>query len=88
MQRMLYDPVSWRLMLSEHGRAFARKKGRPKHLKALSLDITDGWLRALAGLTDDVLAENLGDVLDDRRLRALQARRDELLAAGPSTARR
>ena len=88
MQRMLYDPASWRLMLSEHGRAFARKKGRPKHLNTLSLEITDGWIRALGGLTDDLLAEKLGDVLDSRRLRALQTRRDELLASAPQTASR
>ena len=87
-QRMLYDPASWRLMLIEHDRAFARKKGRPKHLKTLSLEITDGWRRALVGLTDEVLAESLSDVLDSRRLRALQQRRDELLASAPRTARR
>jgi len=88
MKRMLYDPANWRLMLSEHDRAFSRKKGRPKHLKSVSLDISDGWKRALAGLTDGVLAENLSDVLDARRLRALQARRDELSASAPATARR
>lgn len=87
LQRMLYDPASWRLMLSGHDRAFARKKGRPKHLKSVSLDITDGWKQALAGLTDDLLAENLSDVLDVRRLRALQARRDEL-STGPASAGR
>jgi hypothetical protein len=88
MTRMLYDTANWRLMLSEHGRAFAKKKGRPKHLKPLSLEITGGWLQALAGLTDEVLAENLGDVLDLRRLQALQSRRDELLASAPKTASR
>ena len=88
LQRMLYDPASWRLMLSEHDRAFVSKKGRPKHLKAASLDVNDGWKQALAELTDEVLGEQLSDVLDTRRLRALRSRRDELLASASATAQR
>jgi len=80
-QRMLYDPTDWSLMLSEHDRAFANKSGRPKHLKGVSLDISDGWKQALARLTDEDLAENISDVLDSRRLKALGVRRDELLAS-------
>jgi len=67
-------------MLSEHDRAFASRKGRPKHLKTIPLEVTAGWREALSGLTDEALAEKLGDVLDKRRLKALAARRDELLA--------
>jgi len=80
MQRMLYDLSDWGLMLSEHDRAFASRKGRPKHLKTIPLEVTAGWREALSGLTDEALAEKLGDVLDKRRLKALAARRDELLA--------
>jgi hypothetical protein len=79
-RRMLYDVSSWNLMLSEHDRAFANKKGRPAHLKTTSLVISYGWRQALAELTDEVIAQNFGDVLDKRRRRALAARRDELLA--------
>lgn len=78
-RRMLYNS-SWRLMLIGHDRAFANKKGRPGHLKSARLAITPGWRGALASLTDAVLAERFGDVLDRRRLRALSARRDQLLA--------
>lgn len=81
-QRMLYDSADWRLMLSEHDRAFANKNGRPKHLKGVSLEVSDGWKLALADLTDEDLAQNISDVLDSRRLKALGARRDELLASG------
>ncbi|NNC57160.1 MAG: hypothetical protein HKO12_06345 [Woeseiaceae bacterium] len=81
LQRMLYDTGNWRLMLSEHEYAFANKKGRPKHLAAVPLAITEGWKQALAKLTNEVLQENLGDVLDRRRLKALTVRRDQLLAA-------
>lgn len=80
-QRMLYDRADWRLMLSEHDRAFANKNGRPKHLKGVSLEVSDGWMQALGRLTDETLAQNIGDVLDKRRLKALGARRDELLAS-------
>lgn len=79
-QRMLYDRSSWQLMLSEHERAFSTRKGRPAHLKGVALPVSPGWKQTLSELTDPVLAEHLGDVLDKRRLRALAARRDELLA--------
>ncbi|MGI9236296.1 MAG: metallophosphoesterase [Woeseiaceae bacterium] len=88
LQRMLYDPANWRLMLSEHDRAFVSRKGRPKHLKSAPLEITDGWRDALVELTDEVLGETLGDVLDGRRLRALKSRRDELIASAAATANR
>jgi Calcineurin-like phosphoesterase len=78
--RMLYDKSSWRLILSEHDRTFSSAKGRPAHLKRASIPVSDGWKNALAGLSDELLQETLGDVLDKRRLRALQSRRDELLA--------
>ena len=79
-ERMLYDTSNWSLMLSEHALAFSTRKGRPKHLRGLSLDVSEGWKQALLELTDDVLAENLSDVLDKRRQKALAQRRDELLA--------
>ncbi len=85
LQSMLYDPSTWRLMLGGHYRAFVARKGRPKHLKSAPIDVNAGWVQALAEITDDVLLENLGDVLDSRRLKALQARRDELLASASAT---
>jgi len=87
-QRMLYDRADWRLMLSEHDRAFANKNGRPRHLKGVSLEVSGGWKQALTALTDDSLAESIGDVLDKRRLKALRARRDELLASSASDLQR
>lgn len=84
-ERMLYDTSNWRLMLSEHALAFATRKGRPKHLKGLSLNLSEGWRRALVTLNDEVLAENFSDVLDKRRLKALTLRRNELLAAASAS---
>ncbi len=78
--RMLYDTSSWRLILSEHERAFTNKKGRPRHLKNAPIRVSPGWKEALGELTDERIDQSFADVLDKRRLRALKSRRDELLA--------
>jgi hypothetical protein len=80
LQRMLYDPSGWRLILVEHELAFKNAKGRPPHLARASVPVSDGWRDALAALDDTLLAEQFADVLDSRRLKALGRRRDELLA--------
>ena len=87
-QRMMYDKSTWSLMLSEHARAFATKRGRPGHLENVSLAVSAGWKNELAELTDQVLQDNFSDVLDKRRMTALASRRDELLAAKPPPKRR
>ena len=79
-QRMLYDSSGWNLILVEHERAFKNATGRPRHLANASIKVSDGWRAALTELTDEVLAAQLADVLDSRRLKALGARRDQLLA--------
>ena len=78
LERMIYSPDLWQLVLVGHDRAFGTKKGRPQHLQLMSLVLGDAWQTALASLTDDVLEQELGDVLDRRRRRALLARRDNL----------
>jgi hypothetical protein len=79
-QRMLYDRTSWQLMLTEYDRAFDAEDGRPPHLRNFQLTVTPGWKSALAELSDQVLEDQLGDVLDKKRRRALANRRDMLLA--------
>ncbi|MDH3533625.1 MAG: metallophosphoesterase [Gammaproteobacteria bacterium] len=74
-----YDRATWQLILVGHSRAFTTSKGRPRHLAEVPLEIGSSWAEALASLTDTGLEEWLGDVLDGRRMRALAARRDELL---------
>ena len=71
LQRMLYDTRNWALVLIEHGNAFGTRSGRPRHLEAAPIEVTDGWREALSELSDDVLTEQLGDVLNSRRIRAL-----------------
>ena len=79
LQRMLYSPDIWQLILVGHDRAFDTKKGKPRHLANVPLAIGDAWTKALASLTEDDLKEQMGDVLDKRRRRALLARRDKLI---------
>jgi hypothetical protein len=80
LERMLFDTRDWDLILIEHDRAFSTRKGRPRHLESAPVEVTDGWRAALTGLTDETLQAELGEFLDKKRLRALAARRDELLA--------
>ena len=79
LQRMLYSPDIWQLILVGHDHAFGTSKGKPRHLALVSLAVGDSWANALASLTDEMLEEKLGDVLDKRRRRALLARRDQLI---------
>jgi len=80
LQRMLYEPSLWSLMLIEHDKAFKNVNGRPPHLATAPVNVSDGWKAALSRLDDDALAAQLSDVLDSKRLKALGRRRDQLLA--------
>ena len=77
---MLYDPSDWQLSLVSHGGAFGTDKRRPRYLGKTDLQLGPAWVAALGVLTDERLKAELGDVLDGKRLRALAARRDRLLA--------
>jgi hypothetical protein len=87
-ERMLYDLRDWGLMLIEHDGAFSTRKGRPRHLANAPLVFSDGWENALRALTDEALDANLADVLPSKRVRALAARRDEILAEKSASGRR
>jgi hypothetical protein len=76
---MVYSPENWQLLLMGHENAFGTHRGKPRYLEQVPLELSDAWVAALRGLTDERLAEQLGDVLDRRRLSALAKRRDELL---------
>jgi hypothetical protein len=80
-QQMIYDKVSWQLILGGHDKTFANKKGRPPYLAQIAVVVNQSWKDALATITDDVLQEQFADILDKRRLTALASRRDELLSA-------
>jgi len=76
---MLYSVDNWQLILSGNENTFDSKRGKPAYLKDAPVNFGDSWTEALSSLTDERLANNLGDVLDKRRLDALSKRRDLLL---------
>ena len=76
---MLYNIENWQLILNNNGKTFGMRRGRPSYLEQTSLNINSFWREALSGLDDETLATHLGDVLDDRRIKALAKRRDRLL---------
>ena len=78
--RITYRTDDWQLILVGHDRAFDDEKERPRHLEGVDLDVGDGWKAALAALTDDVIEREFDGLLDNRRRKALAARRDMLLA--------
>ena len=84
-KNMLYSIDNWQLILAEHQNSFSTKRGFPKYVANLEaqtgekLKIGGGWQKALAELTDDYLNEELGDVLDKNRIKAIARRRDDLL---------
>ncbi len=78
---ILYDLDTWQVILTAHDRSFTDRDGLPRNLRSVPLQFDRAWQEQLAALNDDVLQRNLGDVLDEKRLRALGQRRDGLIAA-------
>ena len=82
---MLYSIDNWQLILTDHREAFSKNRGLPTYVENVEiqsgekLHLGGGWQKALAALTNDYLTEQLGDVLDKGRIKALGKRRDGLL---------
>jgi len=80
---MLYDEDDLLLILVNHDDAFQTGTVWPGHSSAAEFAINDEWRRALRGLDDDSLRAELGEVLDERQLKALMQRRDALVDTPP-----
>jgi len=78
---ILYDLDSWQVMLISHNKAFAARNSVPGRLKTVPYQVDQAWKDILSTLDDEALQQGLGDVLDQKRLRALGQRRDVLIAA-------
>lgn len=79
-KNMLYDKYTWQLMLVDHQSAF-RTSGRLfVRLESIELEVGETWKSKLAELSDERLHEQLGELVDKRRIRALAQRRDYLLS--------
>lgn len=71
---ILYSMDFWQVMLVGHEKAFAPRRGVPSRFDRVPFEVGQGWRNALAELSEETLAEALGDVLDEKRIRALAAR--------------
>lgn len=78
-ENILYLP-DWRVALIDHTRAFRTTPGKPDTVRHVSLDEAPAFARRLESLDRGALNEALGDVLDNRQIRAILQRRDEMLA--------
>ena len=78
-QYILYSPDNFQLILAGHNTSFDKSRSLPSYIKKIELDVGSVWQEKLAALSDDVLDDQFGDVLDRRRLKALSSRRDKLL---------
>jgi len=76
---LLYSLESWQLILVGHENTFRADRNRPAHLRGVELTMGKQWRSALTELDDEALRKNLGDVLNERRLKALGKRRDALI---------
>jgi hypothetical protein len=81
-ERILYDASEWSLLLTGHAQAFGSGKALPRHLRSGVLHPGAEMRRRLAALDDATLDQALGDLLSEREIRALAARRDAVLALG------
>jgi hypothetical protein len=77
---MRYDLENWLLMLVGHDKAFTTSSSTLSRYKDVPMPIGPSWKAALTELSDEVLQDQLADVLDEKRIRALGQRRDLLLS--------
>ena len=76
---ILHTKGDWTLRLSEHELAFSTTRRLPGQLRDDTVILAPGVTAALARLDPALLDAALGDYLDKKRIRALLARRDEIL---------
>jgi hypothetical protein len=79
-ETMRYDMANWLMMLVDHDKAFTTSTSMLSRYKDVPMHVGPSWKAALTSLSDEVLAAQLADVLDEKRIRALGKRRDMLLS--------
>lgn len=75
---ILYNLDLWQLMLVGNDNAFSTRKGVPLRLKRVPFKVGQGWKDAMSSLTEEMLRQDLGEVLGEKRVRALATRAQEL----------
>jgi hypothetical protein len=86
-ERILYD-AEWTLLLTGHDRAFGTARTLPRSLEARPPRPGAEMRRRLAALDMPTVERAVGELLGERELTALLARRDALLAASGAPNRR
>ncbi len=76
---MRYTSGMMNLILTGNHNLMGTPDGAPRYLKSVKLDIPGDVREKLLALDENSLRELLGDVLDERRLKALLSRRDRVL---------
>jgi hypothetical protein len=75
---ILYNLDLWQIMLVGNDNAFSTRKGVPLRFKRVPFKVGQGWKDAMSSLTEEMLRQDLGDVLGEKRVRALATRAQEL----------
>jgi len=78
-ENILYLP-DWRVVLIDHTRSFRVSSGIPEGVREVGLEQAPELARRLEELDRGTLNRALGKYIDDRQIRALLQRRDEMLA--------
>lgn len=76
---MVYSTGNWQIMSMGHADAFGTGRGKPAYLKDQALELTSTWVEALGSLTEVSLTEQLGNVLSEREISAIERRAGSLL---------
>ncbi len=76
---VVYRRDLWTLYLTAHDQAFGTSRRLPKTLNSDAIRLAPGVRSALSRLDEPGLSDALGQWLDKKRIRALLARRDEML---------
>lgn len=84
---ILYNLDLWQLMLVDHDQAFPTSKRLPGWVNQAPFTVGQRWQEAITSLNDDLLQQDLGDVLDKKRIAALLRRGAELVETYESSRR-
>ena len=76
---MLYDPQTWQLWLTGHGRTFTRSRGVPRYLAEQPKVLPASVLQQLSELDEPTVMAALEPLIGAGNVRALLKRRDAML---------